>query len=297
MKKPVINVAIALLFHKNKVLVGWRDSLQHQGNKYEFPGGKVEKNETTKEACKREILEEVGICIENLQVFDLIQHEYEDIVVHLHIFQGCINDEQMQEVHTPWTLYTREQLLKLKFPKANQVIIDRLYWEKMIKIVDTVEAYEQFDKAMPIYIRADALVCKEILRRRLPKCSHLIVNHQVWSVLTEEQRAEIYAIQFKHDQLMNLDAAEKPIGIRCIASCHDLKSLQRAEALGFDAVFLSPVLETASHPEAIGIGWERFERWSSQINIPVFALGGITTEMLNHAVLHGAYGIAGIRNI
>ena len=46
MSKPTIHVAIAILMHQDQVLVGWREATQHQGNKYEFPGGKVENAET-----------------------------------------------------------------------------------------------------------------------------------------------------------------------------------------------------------------------------------------------------------
>ncbi len=41
MSKPLVQVAIAILLHQGKVLVGWRQAEQHQGNKHEFPGGKV----------------------------------------------------------------------------------------------------------------------------------------------------------------------------------------------------------------------------------------------------------------
>jgi len=58
MAKATVDVAIAILLHKSKVLVGWRQANQHQGNKHEFPGGKVEKWETPEQACRREIYEE-----------------------------------------------------------------------------------------------------------------------------------------------------------------------------------------------------------------------------------------------
>ena len=46
MFKPSIDIAIGILLHQNKILVGWREAKQHQGNKHEFPGGKVEEGET-----------------------------------------------------------------------------------------------------------------------------------------------------------------------------------------------------------------------------------------------------------
>lgn len=46
MSKAQLNVAIAILLQHGQVLVGFREADQHQGNKYEFPGGKVEAGET-----------------------------------------------------------------------------------------------------------------------------------------------------------------------------------------------------------------------------------------------------------
>ena len=70
--KSVIDVAIAILLHKSKVLVGWRQANQHQGNKHEFPGGKVEQGETPEQACRREIYEEVGIGLKELAYFSCL---------------------------------------------------------------------------------------------------------------------------------------------------------------------------------------------------------------------------------
>lgn len=86
MAKAIVDVAIAILLHKSKVLVGWRQADQHQGNKHEFPGGKVELGESPEQACRREIYEEVGIGLKEWHPFDIIRHEYEDVIVNLHLF-------------------------------------------------------------------------------------------------------------------------------------------------------------------------------------------------------------------
>ncbi len=41
MPKPIVDVAIAILIHRGKILVGWREEQQHQGGKHEFPGGRL----------------------------------------------------------------------------------------------------------------------------------------------------------------------------------------------------------------------------------------------------------------
>ena len=84
-------------------------------------------------------------------------------------------------------------------------------------------------------------------------------------------------------------------GKRYIAACHDLVSMKQAEKVGCDAILLSPVLATETHPEARALGWEQFKNFAAQVEIPVFALGGMQTGDLLTAQQQGAYGIAGIR--
>jgi 8-oxo-dGTP diphosphatase len=59
------NVVGAVLIEKNKIILPKRsEMLKKMPNKFEFPGGKVEKNETLKEALKRELQEELSIDVD-----------------------------------------------------------------------------------------------------------------------------------------------------------------------------------------------------------------------------------------
>jgi 8-oxo-dGTP diphosphatase len=64
--------------------------------------------------------------------------------------------------------------------------------------------------------------------------------------------------------------------------------------LGLDFVVLSPVNKTVSHSEANPLGWQQFSQWVAQINLPVFALGGVDKQDYDLALSCGAQGIAGI---
>jgi thiamine-phosphate diphosphorylase len=79
------------------------------------------------------------------------------------------------------------------------------------------------------------------------------------------------------------------------AACHTIAQLRKAEVIGADFATLSPVLPTASHPEAQPLGWRGFADLAVQTALPVYALGGMHDESLACAWEHGAYGIAGIR--
>ena len=299
MTKATIHVAIALLFYQNQVLVGWREARQHQGNKYEFPGGKVEKGELPVEACRREVMEEVGIDIERWHVSDFISHEYEDLIVNLHIFHASVQPAQLAEIKQPWRWYHREELGQLNFPKANHSMIQKLQWPQRIKISEDLNILSNLDTDQMLYWRVD-LTSERIMQ--LAQCpvdqlSKLIVNQQLWSHLNELQQQTIRTIHLKQTQLMELKQGDLKSGYRYLAACHDLSALIHAEQIGCEAALLSPVLATETHPDTPALGWERFKQMAEQVQIPVFALGGLRTEDLHDAKRQHAYGIAGIRYV
>lgn len=67
-----------------------------------------------------------------------------------------------------------------------------------------------------------------------------------------------------------------------------------ALARGADAVLLSPVFPTASHPGAAGLGPLRFAALAARCGPPVLALGGVNAATLRRLRGSGAYGVAGI---
>jgi 8-oxo-dGTP diphosphatase len=59
--RPVIRVAAALILREGRILVGQRKKGDSHALKWEFPGGKVERGETPRDALARELEEELGI--------------------------------------------------------------------------------------------------------------------------------------------------------------------------------------------------------------------------------------------
>jgi 8-oxo-dGTP diphosphatase len=111
--------------------------------------------------------------------------------------------------------------------------------------------------------------------------------------------------RFPHDQLgLHLNSHEltlcqmRPVdmGVVVSASCHNLEELQLAEALGVDYLLLSPVQLTASHPDAVPMGWGVFAALVGATKLPVYALGGMSDKDLMFAREQGAQGIAAIGN-
>jgi 8-oxo-dGTP diphosphatase len=132
-------------------------------------------------------------------------------------------------------------------------------------------------------------------RTALPLCREAgarLLIHGDWE-LAEALRAD--GVHLTAAQLGRLVERPLPPGFLVGASCHDVTELARAEALGADFAVLGPVLPTASHPGAPHLGWERFAALVEPARIPVYALGGMTPDLLDTAWRHGAQGVAGIR--
>jgi thiamine-phosphate pyrophosphorylase len=73
-------------------------------------------------------------------------------------------------------------------------------------------------------------------------------------------------------------------------AAHSLRAASTADAV--DALLLSPVFATQSHPGVAGLGVQRANRIAQDSRVPVYALGGITAR--NAPLLHGFIGIAAI---
>lgn len=70
MSERPIEVVVALIVKDGSVLMGERRPEKIYPLHWEFPGGKVEPNETPLEALKREIREELTIEIESAKIWD-----------------------------------------------------------------------------------------------------------------------------------------------------------------------------------------------------------------------------------
>jgi 8-oxo-dGTP diphosphatase len=88
--RPIVQVAVGVLIKDHQyVLMGKRPQGKPFAGYWEFPGGKIEPNESLMEALARELKEELGIkisCSGNLnQPLMILEHDYPHAYVRLHI--------------------------------------------------------------------------------------------------------------------------------------------------------------------------------------------------------------------
>lgn len=79
-----------------------------------------------------------------------------------------------------------------------------------------------------------------------------------------------------------------------LATAHSLREIGRAARAGADAVLLSPVYPTRSHPGAPVLGPVRFLLLARQSPLPVLALGGMTRARAARLPVHGWAAIDGL---
>lgn len=74
--QPLI-VTAAILRNNGRVLITRRPDGKPHADMWEFPGGKLSKNESPEECLRREILEELNLQIEVKSIFEIAYHRYE----------------------------------------------------------------------------------------------------------------------------------------------------------------------------------------------------------------------------
>jgi len=125
--KKIVEVAVGVIKRDGLYFMTKRADHVHQGGKWEFPGGKVEKGEKPEQALSRELKEEVNLDIVASSSLITINHDYGDKLVSLVVFlvEGFKSEPKALEGQKEgW--FTFDELLTLDLPAANKDILDAL---------------------------------------------------------------------------------------------------------------------------------------------------------------------------
>ncbi|MBT3764464.1 MAG: thiamine phosphate synthase [Rhodospirillales bacterium] len=138
---------------------------------------------------------------------------------------------------------------------------------------------------------------KEIARTLVPVCRH----RRITLLIAEDWRlaAEINAdgVHLPEHIVPTWRGGGNKIGrnnFMVTAAAHSQRSLWNAARAGVDAVLVSPVFPTVSHPENRPLGITQFSNMCRISPVPVYALGGITQDKLTRLQNSGCVGVAGI---
>lgn len=205
----IVNVAVAVIHYQQQYLLGFRSTEQHQGNRYEFVGGKIDAGEMVKQALIREVNEETGIDIHANTLVKLgrLHHDYGDKQVSLQVYDIELTAEQYeQHRHCQYglegqalTWVNKPDLLAGNYhlPAANQTILAWLQLPPLITVTYPLAHFDGYSDATAawleyhqknlatdawVYIRAKALdseaIAEQLMQLR-PDVHMILPNHSV----------------------------------------------------------------------------------------------------------------------
>ena len=131
-REPVraIQAAVGILTDGRRIFLQKRPPGGLMANLWEFPGGKLEEGETPRKALRRELLEELGICVRGERKVGVFRHSYTRFSVTLHVF--LVRVKEASALPDPETLagrpagwFSPREARSLPMPAANVKILAR----------------------------------------------------------------------------------------------------------------------------------------------------------------------------
>ena len=296
---------------RGEILVARRFDHAHQGGLWEFPGGKLEPGEDARAGLARELHEELGISLDSARPLIRVRHDYPDRAVLLDVWrvtgwQGRVHSREGQALR--WL--GADAFTGLPMPAADVPVVKALRLPDCYLVTPSpgsdrggflAALSASIDAGVELVsLRAKELPAAELVslcRQAAGICrargARLLINAD--PALLEASGAD--GIHLDSARLMAATSRPVPAGVWLGASCHDARQLTRAVRIEADFAVLSPVAVTRSHARATPLGWQQFEALVEEVNLPVFALGGLGREQLESAWQHGGQGIAAMRGL
>ena len=94
---------------------------------WEFPGGKIEPNETQQQAIIREVKEELEVDVKVINYICSVDDIRENIIIHVHAYLCEITNGNIHlNNHDECKFVKANELYQYKFQKADQLILDKI---------------------------------------------------------------------------------------------------------------------------------------------------------------------------
>ena len=121
-----VRVAAAVIRDHNRIFATSRGYGAFKG-KWQFPGGKIETGETSQEALKREIMEELATEIKVGELIDTIEYDYSDFHLTMECFWcEVVNGGLELKEHEAARWLMREELYNVEWLPADVRLIENI---------------------------------------------------------------------------------------------------------------------------------------------------------------------------
>ena len=115
---------------KKEILAGVRPTGTALAGFWEFPGGKLNANETFEQAVVRECQEETGLDVDVVGEFPAVTFEYDHATVRIRFFRCNLPETSGdQPLKQPFQWIAKSRLSEYRFPEANNALIELLLSE------------------------------------------------------------------------------------------------------------------------------------------------------------------------
>lgn len=125
--KKIVNVVAAVIRNSDKYFVAQRPDKGFLGKKWEFPGGKIEVDETKEQALIREIKEELNVDIKVHELISVEKFEYEKAIIIMSAYEASILHGEInlnEHIDSKWV--TIDQMKDLDFADIDILVIEKL---------------------------------------------------------------------------------------------------------------------------------------------------------------------------
>ena len=119
-------VVAAVIEDRDRFLVTRRQAGVHLAGMWEFPGGKIDPQETHEHALKREMREELDVDVDVDQLVFDVAHDYPDRTVALFFYRCRLKGEPRPLLGQEMQWVERSRLGTLGFPPADEALIRML---------------------------------------------------------------------------------------------------------------------------------------------------------------------------
>ena len=126
--KEILAIGIALINEQNQILIARRPAHKALPLKWEFPGGKVEENESFEACIIREIKEELNLDIVPINYIgeESFQYDYANVTLHLYTGKIISNLPMQLNVHIEARWVNVQELSQYDFPALDLPFLKKL---------------------------------------------------------------------------------------------------------------------------------------------------------------------------